>query len=164
MSIQTSEQTSLTSYRLVFTGTGNDTFPTAFPLGVTSGDIDLHKPEWGGKGTETKANRLCMLFLSDKAYGSATIGLTGACEGGCEEPIASLALTAGTTVESGTNRWVDDITLTSYHLAEDAILVADKGNSQPTKFGFDAIGYRYINFYSTAFCTTTEIYVYARHF
>lgn len=163
MSIQIAEQTSITSYRLVFTGTGKDTFPTAFPLGITSGDIDLHRPEWGGKGNETKANRLCMLFLADQA-GAATIGLTGACEGGCEEPIASLVLTVGGTVESGTNRWTEDIALTSYHLAEDAILVADTGNNQPTKFGFDAIGYRYIKFYSSGFANVTWIKIYVRHF
>ena len=163
MSIQIAEQTSITSYRLVFTGTGKGTFPVAFPLGITSGDIDLHLPEWGGKGNETKANRLCMLFLADQA-GAATIGLTGACEGGCEEPIASLVLTIGGTVESGTNRWTEDIDLTSYHLAEDAILIADTGNNQPTKFGFDAIGYRYINFYSLGFANVTWIKVYVRHF
>lgn len=163
MSIQISEQTSITSYRLVFTGTGKDTFPTAFPLGIIDGDIDLHDASWGGKGTETKANRLCMLFLADQA-GAATIGLTGACEGGCEEPIASLVLTVGGTVESGTNRWTDDIALTSYHLSEDSILVADEGNNQPTKFGFDAIGYRFISFYSHTFANIMWVKVYARYF
>jgi len=163
MSIQTSEQTALSSYRLVFTGDGTDTFPTAFPLGVASGDIDLHDAVWGGKGTETKSNRLCMLFLADQA-GAATIGLTGACEGGCEEPIASLVLTVGGTVETGSNRWCEAIDLTSYHLAEDCILIADSSNNQPTKFGFDAIGYRYINFYSHTFTNITWVRVYARYF
>lgn len=163
MSIQISEQTSLTSYKLVYTGEGKDTEPTEFPLGITSGDIDLHAPEWGGKGTETKSNRLCFLFLADQS-GQATIALTGACEGGCEEHIASLVLTVGGTVETGTNVWCQVIELTSYHLAEDCILVADISDNGPSKFGFDAIGYRFISFYTSGFANITWLRVYARYF
>lgn len=163
MSVGNAEQTSIESYKLVYTGDGSDTEPVAFPLGITSGDIDLHAPEWGGKGTETKANRLCMLFLADQA-GAATVALTGACEGGCEEYIASLALTVGGTVESGTNRWCEDIDLSPYHLSEDCILIADGGNNRPTKFGFDAIGYRFIRFYTSGFVNITWVRIYARYF
>jgi len=163
MSVGNAEQTVLESYKLVYTGDGNDTEPTEFPLGITSGDIDLHSPEWGGKGTETKSNRLCFLFLADQA-GNATILLTGACEGGCEEHIASLDLTVGGTVETGTNRWCQGIDLTSYHLAEDCILAADIDDTGPSKFGFDAIGYRFISFYTSGFTNITWLRVYARYF
>lgn len=163
MTVGNAEQTSIQSYKLVDTGVGTDVEPVAFPMGITSGDIDLHKPEWGCKGDETKANRLCMLFLADQA-GSATIALTGACEGGPEEYIASLALTFGGTFESGTNVWCEGIILSAYHLAEDSILIADDANNRPTKFGFDAIGYRYIKFYTSAFAGTTWVKTYARYF
>jgi len=161
--IQNSEQTSLSSYRLVFTGDGTDTAPTEFPLGITDGEIDLHDAAWGGKGTETKANRLCMIILADQA-GSGTLAVTGACDGGPEEYIASLVLTVGGTVETGTNRWVETIALTSYHIAEDSILVADNADNHVSKFGFDAAGYRYINFYSSAFTNVTWVKVYVRYF
>lgn len=161
--IQGSEQTSLTSYKLVFTGDGTDTNPTAFPLGVTDGDIDLHDAAWGGKGTETKANRLCIVITADQA-GTATLAITGACEGGPEEYICSLALTVGGTVETGSVRWVETMALTSYHVAEDAILVADIADNHVSKLAFDAAGYRYINFYSSKFTNTTWIKVYARYF
>ena len=157
------EQTVIESYNLVYTGDGTDTEPTAFPLGITSGNINLLLPSYGGKGQETKANRLEMLFLADQA-GSATIALTGACQGGPEEYIASLALTVGGTAETGTNRWVEDITLSSYHLAACGIVVADGGNNRVTKFGFDAIGYQFIRFYTTSFSNITWIKVYARYF
>ena len=163
MNYGSAEQTALGSYRLVYTGDGTDTEPVAFPLGITSGDIDLYSPEWGGRGTETKANRLCFLFLADQA-GAATVAMTGACEGGCEEYIASLALTAGGTVETGANRWVESITLSAYHLAEESILIADDGNNRPTKFGFDAIGYRFISFYTSGFAGITWVKIYARYF
>lgn len=163
MSIQIAEQSVVSNYRLVYTGDGSDTEPTAFPLGITSGDINLLSPEWGGKGTETKAYRLEMLFLADQA-GTGTIAITGASPGGPEEYIASLALTAGGTVETGTNRWVEDITLSSYHLAACSILRADAGNNRVTKFGFDAIGYQFIRFYTTGFSNITWIKVYARYF
>jgi len=163
MRIGNAEQTTIESYNLVYTGDGADTEPTEFPLGITSGDMNLLLPKDGGKGTETKSNRLCFLFLADQA-GFATIAMTGACQGGCEEYICSLALTAGGTVETGTNRWVEAITPTYYHLAEDSILIADSGNNRPTKFGFDAIGYQFINFYTSGFANITWIKVYARYF
>jgi len=163
MSRGNAEQTSLESYNLVYEGTGAGGEPATFPLGITSGDINLGLPRHGNIGTETKANRLCMLFLADQA-GAATIVITGACQGGCEEYIASLALTVGGVVETGTNRWAEDIDLTSYHLAEDCILIADSGNNRPAKFGFDAIGYQFIRFYTKTFANITWIKVYARYF
>lgn len=159
------EQTSIQSYKLVYTGINKspDTNPAEFPIGITSGDIDLHTAKWGCKGDETKSNRLCFLFLADQA-GAATVFMTGACEGGPEEPVCSLALTVGGTVESGTNRWCESMTVTSYHLAEDAILKADDGNGHPCKFGFDAIGYRYINFYVSGYANITWVKIYTRYF
>ena len=166
MSIQISEQTSITSYKLVHTSDSkaSDTEPTAFPIGIPSGHhIDLHDASWGGKGTETKSNRLCILFLADQA-GNATVFITGACEGGPEEPICSIALTSGGTVETGTNRWMENATLTSYHLAEDAIVLADSGNNHPIKLGYDAIGYRYIKFYVFDYTDVTWVKIYVRYF
>ncbi len=161
--INNAEQTVLDSYNLVYTGDGSDTVPTAFPLGITSGDMNLILPENGGAGSETKANRLCFLFLADQA-GTAEIFITGACPGGCEEPICALNMTVGGTAESGTNRWVEDATLTSYHLAENCIVLADTGNNQPTKLGFDNIGYQFVSFYTHTFTNVTWIRVYARFF
>jgi len=158
-----SEMTALESYNLVYTGTGAGGEPATFPLGITSGDINMGLAKDGNIGTETKANRLCMLFLADQA-GTGTIVLTGACQGGPEEYIASLALTAAALVETGTNIWVEEIDLTPYHLSENCILVVDSGNSHPTKFGFDAIGYQFIRFYTKAFVSITELKVYARYF
>ena len=158
-----SEMTVLESYNLVYTGTGAGGEPVAFPLGITSGDINMGLTKHGKIGTETKSNRLCMLFLADQA-GAATIVVTGACQGGPEEYIASLDLTAGGTVETGTNIWVESIALTSYHLAENCILIADSVNNRPTKFGFDAIGYQFIKFYTKAFVGITWVRVYARYF
>jgi len=166
MSIQNSLQTIIDAYELVYTGDGTDTDPAtanSFPLGVTSGDMDLLLPRHGGKGTETKANRVALIVLATNA-GGADLYVTGAAPGGPEEYICLMECTAGGTVETGTNRWVENITLTNYHLAGCGITVADSGNNHVAKVGFDAIGYRYINFYNTALYTTNEIYVYARHF
>lgn len=167
MSIQTSEQTSLTSYRLVYTGDGKDTLPTEWPIGVTSGDIDLHAPEWGGKGTETKANRLCFLFLANDA-GNAVVEITGACQGGPEEYICKLEITfAGCFESAGANRWANIITITSEHLAEDCILLAGHlgAENRPAKFGFDAIGYQFISFYTSGFGNGVKwLKIYARYF
>lgn len=164
MAINIAEQTIVDSYTLVdsVTGSATDTLPTAFPFGVTSGDIDLLLPQWGGKGEETKAYRLALLFTA-KPAGTATVIITGACEGGPEEVICSLALSsAADVVETGDWRIVDTITLTSYHLAACSIVRADSGNSRPAKLGFDALGYRYIKFYVTALGTTTDLRIYAR--
>ena len=164
MAINIAEQSVVDSYNIVKTVTSGTTTaaPTAFPFGIVSGDIDLLDANYGGKGAETKAYRLALLFTG-KPAGSGTIVITGAADGGPEEPICSLAVTVGSVVETGDWRWVDTITLTSYHLAACSIVRADSGNSHPTKLGFDAIGYRYIRFYVTALTTTTDIRIYARY-
>ncbi len=151
-------------YELVKEVTGGTTTaaPTAFPFGTTSGDMDLLKPSYGGIGDETRSYRLEIL-ITGKPAGTGTIVITGAADGGPEEPVCSLAITVGAVVETGTWLWVDTINLTNYHLAEDNILRADSGNSHPCKVGFDAIGYRYIKFYVTALTTVTDIRIYARY-
>lgn len=151
------------SYEIVKTVTGGTTTaaPTAFPFGITSGDIDLLSAKYGGSGSETKAYNLEIL-TTGKPAGTGTIVVTGAADAGCEEPICSLAMTIGTVVETGTWRWVDTIVLTSYHLDGCSIAVADSGNSHPTKLGFDAVGYRYIRFYVSSLTTITDIRIYAR--
>ncbi len=162
--INNAEQSVIGAYKLVYTGDGTDTDPTtanSFPLGVTSGDINLLAPEWGGAGTETKGYRLEIIIVADQA-GNATLEITGAAPGGPEEYICSLACTIGGTVETGTKRWVEAITLTNYHLASLSCVIGDSGNNHPTKFGFDALGYQFIRFYSTSLTNTTEIEVYAR--
>ena len=157
---ENAKQTHISSYIKVYDG-GDVTEPTAFPLGVKSGDIDLLKPPYPIVGSETKANEIPILITADQA-GTGTVLVTGACEGGPEEPIASLAITVGTVVETGTRRWVDTIVKTNLHLAPNACVVADSGNSHPCKFGFDAIGYRYISFYPTL-TTITNLRIYARY-
>lgn len=154
---------SLDSYNLVFTGDGTDSAPTAFPIGVASGTIDLHLPRFGGKGNETRAIYLGFLFTGTPS-GSGTIFMTGAVDGGPEEPLCSLALTIGSVVETGTFRWADTIVVTNFHLGAGGVKREDSGNSHPCKIGFDAIGYRYITIYSTALTTTTSVRVYARFF
>lgn len=153
----------LDSYKLVLTGDGNDTFPTAFPIGITSGTIDLLAPEWGGVGSKSNTEHLGFLFTGTPA-GSGTIQMTGAAEGGPEEAICSLAITIGSVVETGDYRWGDTIVETDYHLAAGGVKVEDSGNSHPCKVGFDLLGYRYIKIYSTALTTTTALRVYARRF
>lgn len=158
------EQSIVDSYELVKTVTGGTTTaaPTAFPFGVTSGDIDLLDTKYGGVAVETKAYRLALL-ITGKPAGTGTIVFTGiAAGGGCEEPICSLDITIGTVVETGDWRWADTIDLTSYHLAACSIVAADSGNSHPCKVGWDNIGYRYIKGYVTALTTTTDIRIYAR--
>lgn len=164
MTLKRAEFTAVDGYELVKEVTGGTTTaaPTAFPFGTTSGDIDTLKAKYGGIGDETKAYRLEIL-ITGKPAGTGTIVITGAADGGPEEPICSLAITIQAIVETGTWLWVDTIALTNYHLAEDCILVADSGNSHPTKLGFDAIGYRYINFYVAALTTVTDIRIYARY-
>jgi len=161
--INNAEQTVIDSYSLVYTGDGTDTEPSSFPLGVTSGDINLLSANYGAAGKETKANRLEMLFLADQA-GIGTVVITGASQGGPEEYIASLALTFSTVSESGTDIWCDTIEMTSYHLASCGISAADSGNGHPAKFAFDAIGYQYIKFYTKSFSSVTSIKIYARYF
>lgn len=151
------------SYKLVLTGDGNDTFPTAFPIGITSGIIDLRTPEWGGAGT-TNTTRYIGLLFTGTPSGSGTIQVTGAVDHGPEEPIVSLAITIGSVVEAGDYRWGDTITDTDYHLGDTGVKIGDSGNSHPCKVGFELLGYRYITIYSTALITTTTLRVYARRF
>ncbi len=153
----------LDSYNLILTGDGNDTAPTAFPIGVTSGTIDLRTAKFGGKGSETRATYLGFLFTG-KPTGSGVVFMTGAVDGGPEEPLCSLALTIGSVVETGDYRWADIIVVTNYHLGAGGVKVEDSGNSHPCKIGFDAIGYRYIKVYSISLTTTTELRVYVRFF
>ncbi len=165
MAINIAEQTVVDSYKLVFTATSTSSAPTAFPFGVTSGDIDLLLPQWGGKGTETKAYRLGMLFTGDAA-GSATVIITGACEGGPEEQIASINITMNAVVETGAWRIIDTMSLNGIapiHLGACSLLIADSGNSRVAKLGFDALGYRYIRFYPTVLTGITNLRIYARH-
>ena len=167
MTIGNAEQTSIQSYKLVYTGDGADTVPVTWPIGETSGDIDLHLPEWGCKGDETKSNRLCFLFLAN-AVGTADLVMMGACQGGPKEHICSLALSAGGGVETGANRWVNIIVVTHEHLAECSILAAGEAGvlNSPAKFGFDAIGYQFISFYTSKFVGVgmSSLKVYARYF
>ncbi len=164
MAISNAQHTAIDSYNIVKTGDGTDTVPTAFPVGVTSGDIDVLTPNYGQSGPDTKANYLELLFALNAA-GTGTIELTAASEGGPEEYVATLALSsAGGIVESGIWRWADTITLTSYHLSACGIAVADSGNSRVCKFGLDAIGHRYFKLYSTALGTATSVRCYARYF
>ena len=158
-----SEESIVDSYEIVHTVTGGTTTsaPTAFPFGIVAGDIDLLKPKYGGRGNETKAYRLALLFTG-KPAGTGTIVITGVADAGPEEPICSLTITVGAVVETGTWRWVDTAVLTSYHLAGCSINLADSGNSHPVKLGYDAIGYRYIKFYVSSLTTTTDIRIYAR--
>lgn len=168
MAIGTAQQTSIDSYNVAYDG-GDITEPTAFPLGVKSGDMDLLSPNNGGKGLETKANYIELIITADQA-GTGTVLVTGASEGGPEEVIADLNITASTVVETGSRRWIDTITTTPsntvqdpIHLAGCSILVADSGNDRVCKFGFDAIGYRYLRFYPTL-TTITNLKIYARYF
>lgn len=161
MSVGNADQSAVDSYALVYETDGTDTEPTAFPIGITSGDMDLLAAKNGGKGEETKAYRLAMLITGQPA-GTGTILITGAAGQGPEEPICSLAITIGSVVETGDRRWADTIVMTSFHLGR-GIHLADSGNSHPSKLGFDAIGYRYIRFYATNFVTTTNMRVYARY-
>ncbi len=164
MSQSEAEKTIIGSYSIIKTVTGGTTTtaPTAFPLGVTSGDMNLLAAKFGGVADETRAYRLALLILT-KPAGTGTIVFTGAAPGGCEEPICSLAISsAADIVETGDWRWADTIVLTRYHLAEDCILVADSGNSHPCKVGWDNIGYQFLKAYVTALTTITDVRVYAR--
>ncbi len=164
MSQSEAEKTIIGSYSIIKTVTGGTTTtaPTAFPLGVTSGDMNLLAAKFGGVADETRAYRLAILILT-KPAGTGTIVFTGAAPNGCEEPICSLAISsAADIVESGDWRWVDTITLTNFHLAEDNILRADSGNSHPCKVGWDNIGYQFLRAYVTALTTITDVKIYAR--
>lgn len=164
MSLTEAEKSIVGSYTLIKEVTGGTTTaaPTAFPLGITSGDMNLLDTKFGGVADETRAYRIAIL-IATKPAGTGTIVFTGAAPGGCEEPICSLAISsAADIVESGDWRWVDTITLTSYHLAADCIVRADSGNSHPTKVGWDNIGYQFLKAYVTALTTITDIRIYAR--
>ena len=164
MSLTEAEKTIVGSYTLIKTVTSGTTIaaPTAFPLGITSGDMNLLEPKYGGVADETRAYRIAIL-IATKPAGTGTIVFTGAAPGGCEEFICSLAIDSSAgIVESGDWRWVETITLTSYHLAEDNILRVDSGNSHPCKVGWDNIGYQFLRAYVTALTTITDIRIYAR--
>jgi len=166
MSYNNALQTDISSYGLVFSADFKVTVtaPVAFPLGITSGDVDLMNPKFGGHGTETKANRVEILVVGNHA-GAADLAITGACQGGPEEYICSIAMTFGGTIESGTDVWCEGMTLTSYHLSGMGIAVADDGNNHPTKLGFDAIGYQFLRFYPSGYAgNTTAFKVYLRYF
>ena len=164
MPLSDAPKVTIDSYNIILTGDGTDTIPTAFPVGVTSGTINLLDVNYGGRGSETKSLYLEMLFALNAA-GTGTIEITGASPGGPEEYIASLALSsAGDITESGIWRWADTITLTSRHLSGCGIAVADSGNSRVAKFGVNMIGYQFPKIYSTALGTATSVRVYARYF
>ena len=158
------DQTAIDSYNIVHTVTGGTTTatPTTFPFGITSGDMDLLAAKNGGEGTRTDAYRIELLITAQPA-GTGVVVVIGAAEGGPEEFIASLAIdcTADIT-ETGDWRIVDVMALTDFHLGN-GIDVADSGNNHPAKFGFDAIGYRYLRFYVTSLTTITDVRIYARH-
>ena len=161
------EFSAVDSYNIVKTVTGGttDTFPTSFPFGITSGDMDLLLPSNGAIGTETRAYRLGVLMTAKgTSGGTGTVILTGASEGGPREFVASLAITMNAVVETGDWRIVDEMVLTSGHLAGCSIAVADSGNSRPTKFGADFIGYRYPKFYVTSLTNITDLKIYTRYF
>ena len=158
------EKSIIGSYSVIKTVTGGTTTaaPTVFPLGVTSGDIDFGQAKFGGVADETRAYRIALLILT-KPAGTGTIVFTGSAPGGPEEFICSLAISsAADIVESGDFRWVDTITLTNFHLAEDNILRQDSANSHPCKVGWDNTGFQFLNAYVTALTTITDIKIYAR--
>ena len=156
------DQSVCDSYNIVKTFDGTTTAPTTFPFGIKSGDMDLLSAVNGGKGEETKAYRVALLITA-KPAGTGTIVVTGACEGGPEEFIASLAIDCSSDItETGDWRIVDVMALTDFHLGR-GIDLADSGNSHPAKFGFDAIGYRYLRFYGTSLTTITDVRIYARY-
>lgn len=157
------------SYNIVKTITGGatDTFPTAFPFGVTSGDMDLLSSSNGGTGVETRAYRLGILMTAKgTAGGTGTVMVTGASEGGPRELISTLSITMNAVVETGDWRIVDTITLPTdiIHLAGCSVAVADSGNSRPAKYGVDFIGYRFPKFYVTSLTNITDLRIYVRHF
>jgi hypothetical protein len=161
MAVEVAQRTSISSYAKVYDG-GDVAEPTAFPLGITSGDMDLLDPIKGGRGLETKANYVEIIMTGDQA-GTGTVLITGACEQGPEEALVSLAIIVGAVVESGTERWVDTMEQTVFTLSACSTLVADSGNSRLAKFATDAIGYRYLRFYPTL-TTITNLKIYARYF
>jgi hypothetical protein len=163
------EFTALDRYSIVkeITGATEDTFPTAFPFGVVFGDMDLHDAINGAVGNETRAYRLGILMTAKGTSGGiGTVHVTGASEGGPRELVASLAITMNAVVETGDWRIVDTMVLPDevIHLAGCSIAAVDSGNSRPAKFGFDAIGYRYIKFYVTGLTNITDLRIYVRHF
>lgn len=158
------EFTAIDSYNIVKEVTSTSSAPTTFPFGITSGDMDLLSATNGGKGTETKAYRLEILMTGTVA-GTGTVVITGASEGGPEEQICSVAISsAADIVETGAFRIIDTMVLTQTHLAACSIVVADSGNSRPAKLGFDAVGYRFINFYIPVLTNITDLRIYVRFF
>lgn len=166
MGITEAPRTVLSSYTKIYDG-GTLAFTAPYPLGITSGDMDLMTASLGGIGTETQANHVEMIMTVDQIGDTASVIVTGACDGGPEEAIASLAIEASATAptETAPREWVDTMTLTNLHLSGNHIHVADSGNSRVAKFGFDAIGYRYISVYpDVSGSAITNIRIYARYF
>ena len=158
------EFSAVDSYNQVKAVIATSSVPTAWPFGVTSGDMDLLSVTNGAIGQETRAYRL-EIIMKGVTAGTATVAITGASEGGPEEHICSVAVSsAADIVESGTFRIIDSMTLTSTHLAGCSIAVADSENSRVAKLGFDAIGDRYINFYIPTLTTITDLRIFARYF
>ena len=157
--------TAVSSYKLVKEIDATSSAPTAFPFGITSGDMNLLTPTNGGVADETRSYRLAMLMTAKgTSGGTGTVIVTGASEQGPEEQIASLAITMNAVVETGDWRIVDEMVLSDTHLAGCSIAVADSGDSRPTKFGFDAVGYRFIRFYAPTLTNITDLRIYARFF
>ena len=161
MAVEVAQRTSINSYSLVYDG-GDVAEPTAFPLGIKTGDVDLLSSIKGGTGKETKANYVEIIMTGDQA-GTGTVLITGACEQGPEEALVSLAITVGTVVETGVRRWVDTMEQTVFTLSACSTLVADSGNSRVAKFATDAIGYRFLKFYPTL-TTITNLKIFLRYF
>ena len=127
--------------------------------------MDLLSSSNGGTGVETRAYRLEIIMTAKGTTGgTGTVIVSGAGEGGPMEYIGSLAITMNDVVETGDWRIVDEMVLTSEHLDGLSIATADSGNSRPTKFGADFIGYRYIKFYVTTLTNITDLRIYARYF
>lgn len=163
------EFTIVDSYNIIKTVTGGttDTFPTSFPFGVTSGDMDLLSSSNGAIGVETRAYRLGILMTAKGTTGgTGTVMVTGAAEGGPRELISTLSITMNDIVETDDWRIIDTITLPSdaIHLDGFSVAIADSGNSRPSKYGADFIGYRYPKFYVTALTNITDLRIYARYF
>ncbi len=158
------EFTAVDSYNEVKIVVVTSSLPTEFPFGVTSGDMDLLSTKNGAIGTETRAYRL-EIIMKGVVAGTATVAITGASEGGPEEHICSVDVSSAADItESGDYRIIDLMTLTSTHLAGCSIAVADSGNDRVAKLGFDAIGYRFINFYVPTLTTITDLRIFARYF
>jgi len=123
-----------------------DTVATDYLLNTRADDaVDLL--EKAGAGYRTRANEIEVVVYGTGADGTtATLELYASNEGGARERIASIVYILGTAIAitTGTYRWADTATVTSYHLASGGVNVADSAVNRIVKIGFDAIGYRYL--------------------